>query len=47
MAVFVICLAVIDIVILFLYTVSEAARDKLGVKLTLNQELPESVSGVS
>ena len=47
MAVYVMCLAVIDIVILSLYTISEAARDELGVKLTLNRELPETVSGVS
>lgn len=47
MAVYVMCLAVIDIVILSLYTISEAVRDELGVKLTLNRELPETVYGVS
>ena len=44
---FVVCLTIIDIVILVVYTVTEAVRDNLGVKLTPNQELPEEIFGVS
>ena len=47
MALFVLCLAIIDIVILLLYTVTEAVRENLGVKLTSNRELPEQSFGVS
>ena len=46
MAFFVLCLAIIDIVILLLYTVTEAVRDNLGARLTSNQELPEDTYGV-
>ena len=47
MALFVLCLAIIDIVILLTYTVTEAVRDNLGVKLTSNREMPEETIGVS
>ena len=47
MTLFVLCLAIIDVVILLLYTVIEATRDNLGVKLTSNRELPEETFGVS
>ena len=47
MALFVLCLAIIDIVILLLYTVTEAVRGNLGAKLTPNRELPEETIGVS
>lgn len=47
MALLVICLAIIDIIILLIYTVAEAVRDNLGVKLTANQEMPEEYFGVS
>ena len=47
MALFVLCLAIIDIVILLLYTVTEAVRGNLGAKLTSNRELPEETIGVS
>ena len=46
MALFVLCLAIIDIVILLTYTVTEAVRDNLGVKLTSNREMPEETFGV-
>ena len=46
MALFVLCLAIIDIVILLTYTVTEAVRDNLGVKLTTSRELPEETFGV-
>lgn len=46
MALFVLCLGVIDIVILLLYTITEGIRNNLGVKLTPNQELPEETIGV-
>ena len=47
MALFVLCLVIIDIVILLLYTVTEAVRGNLGAKLTPNRELPEETIGVS
>ncbi|CAI8035412.1 Gamma-aminobutyric acid type B receptor subunit 2 [Geodia barretti] len=47
MTLFVLCLAIIDVVILLLYTVIEATRDNLGVKLTSNRELPEETFGVT
>ncbi|CAI7989809.1 Gamma-aminobutyric acid type B receptor subunit 2, partial [Geodia barretti] len=47
MTLFVLCLATIDVVILLLYTVIEATRDNLGVKLTSNRELPEETFGVT
>ena len=47
MALFVLCLVVIDLVILVTYTVVEGLRDNLGVKLTTNRELPEETFGVS
>ena len=46
MALFVLCLAIIDIVILLMYTVTEAVRDNLGVKLTSNHEMPQEIIGV-
>ena len=47
MTLLIICLAIIDIIILLIYTVAEAVRDNLGVKLTANQEIPEKYFGVS
>ena len=47
MVLFVLCLAIIDIVILLLYTVTEAVRGNLGAKLTPNRELPQETIGVS
>ena len=47
MVLFVLCLAIIDLVILLTYTVTEAVRDNLGVKLTSNREMPEETIGVS
>ena len=47
MALFVLCLAIIDIVILLTYTVTEAVRDNLGVKLISNREMSEETIGVS
>ena len=47
MALFVLCLVVIDVVILGVYTVTEGLRGNLGVKLTPNRELPEESVGVS
>ena len=47
MALFVLCLALIDILVLVLYTAVEAARDSLGARLISNQELPEEMLGVS
>ena len=47
MVLFVLCLVIIDIVILLLYTVTEAVRGNLGAKLTSNRELPEETIGVS
>ena len=41
MALFVLFLTIIDMLILLLFTVAEAVRDDIGVKLTPNQELPE------
>ncbi|CAI8020636.1 Gamma-aminobutyric acid type B receptor subunit 1 [Geodia barretti] len=46
MALFVLSLAVIDVVILLTYTATEAVRDNLGVKLTANRELPKETFGV-
>ena len=46
MALYVLCLVVIDLVILVTYTVVEGLRDNLGVKLTTNQELPKETFGV-
>ena len=46
MALFVLCLAIIDIVILLTYTVTEAVRDNLGVKLTSNRENTHETFGV-
>ena len=47
MVLLVLCLTIIDLVILGLYTAVEAVRDNLGVKLTSNRELPEEMIGVS
>ncbi|CAI8039800.1 Gamma-aminobutyric acid type B receptor subunit 2 [Geodia barretti] len=47
MTLFVLCLAIIDVVILLLHAVIEATRDNLGVKLTSNRELPEETFGVT
>ena len=47
MALFVLFLTIIDMLILLLYTVAEAVRNDIGVKLTPNQELPEETFGVS
>ena len=47
MALFVLFLTIIDMLILLLYTVAEAVRDDIEVKLTPNQELPEETFGVS
>ena len=47
MALFVLCLAIIDIVILLLYTATEGTKDNLGVRLAPNRELPEETFGVS
>ena len=46
MALFVLSLAIIDVVILLTYTATEAVRDNLGVKLTANRELPGETFGV-
>ena len=46
MALFVLCLAIIDVVILLVYTVTEGIRDNLGVKLISNRERPEETFGV-
>ena len=46
MALFVLCLVVIDLVILVTYTVVEGVRDNLGVKLTTNRELSDETFGV-
>ena len=46
MALFVLSLAVIDVVILLTYTATEAVRDNLGVKLTANRELPKETLSV-
>ena len=47
MALFVLCLAMIDIIILLVHAATEAARDNLGVELTSNRELPEETFGAS
>ena len=47
MALFVLCLVVIDVVILGVYTLTEGLRGNLGVRLTTNRELPEEILGVS
>ena len=47
MALFVLCLVVIDIVILGGYTVGEAVRGNLGVRETPNREEPQVILGVS
>ncbi|CAI8049955.1 Gamma-aminobutyric acid type B receptor subunit 2 [Geodia barretti] len=47
MALFVLSLAVIDVVILLTYTATEAVRDNLGVKLTANRELPNETFGAT
>ena len=47
MALFVLCLAIIDIIILLVHAATEAARDNLGVELTSNRELPEETFGAS
>ena len=46
MALFVLCLAIIDVVILLVYTVTEGIRDNLGVKRISNRERPEETFGV-
>ena len=46
MALFVLSLAIIDVVILLTYTAIEAVRDNLGVKLTANRELSKDTLGV-
>jgi gamma-aminobutyric acid type B receptor len=47
MALFVLSLAIIDVVILLTYTATEAVRDNLGVKLTANRELPNETFGAT
>ena len=47
MALFVLCLVVIDVVTLGIYTLTEGLRGNLGVKLTPNRELPKETLGVS
>ena len=47
MVLFVLCLVVIDVVILGVYTLTEGLRGNLGVRLTTNRELPEESVGVS
>ena len=46
MALFVLYLAIIDVVILLVYTVTEGIGDNLGVKLISNREQPEETFGV-
>ena len=46
MILFVLSLAIIDVIILLPYTVTEAVNDNLGVKLTSNRELPYKTFGV-
>ena len=46
MALFVLCLVIIDVIILLLHAVIEATRDNLGVKLTANREVTEGTFGV-
>ena len=47
MALFVLCLVVIDVVILGTYTLVEGLRGNLGVKLVPNTENPKEIVGVS
>ena len=47
MALLVLCLVVIDLVILGVYTLTEGLRGNLGVKLTSNREMPNETIGVS
>ena len=47
MALFVLCLVIIDVFILGIYTVNEGAKGNLGVKLISNRELPEETIGVT
>ena len=47
MALFVLCLVVIDLVILGVYTLTEGLRGNLGVKLVSNREMPNEAIGVS
>ncbi|CAI8029905.1 Gamma-aminobutyric acid type B receptor subunit 2 [Geodia barretti] len=44
---FILCLTIIDVFILLLFTVTEGVRGNLGVKLTTNQELPEETIGAT
>ena len=43
---FVLCLVVIDVFILGIYTVTEGLKGNLGVKLTPNREMNEETIGV-
>ena len=47
MALFVLCLVVIDVAILGVYTLIEGLKGNLGVKLIMNRELPRETVGVS
>jgi gamma-aminobutyric acid type B receptor len=44
---FILCLTIIDVFILLLFTVTEGVRGNLGVELTTNQELPEETIGAT
>lgn len=46
MVLFVVCLVVIDIVILGVYTLTELVRGQLGVELIPNRENREDIIGV-
>ena len=46
MALFVLCLVIIDFIILGVYTMIEAIRGNLGVKRIVNREMPEETIGV-
>ena len=46
MALCVLCLVIIDLIILGVYTMIEAIRGNLGVKRIANREMPEETIGV-
>lgn len=46
LALFVLCLVIIDLIILGMYTVIESIRGNLGVKTISNREMPEETIGV-
>ena len=46
LALFVLCLVIIDLLILGVYTLIEGISGNLGVKLTTNRENPEETIGV-